>query len=120
MTFDAAAWESFPAPRVLSFQRPSTVAVSGCGTNSIHASVEYTAINRDLDANGDGVLDGCEPGCTVADLAEPFDLLDLADISAFVAAFAAGGPAVDLSEPFGVFDLSDIAAFVAAFAAGCP
>lgn len=120
VTFDAAAWESFPAPRVLSFQRPSTVAVSGCGTNSIHASVEYTAINRDLDANGDGVLDACEPGCSVADLAEPFDLLDLADISAFAAAFAAGDPAVDLSEPFGVFDLSDITAFVAAFAAGCP
>ena len=120
LTFDAAAWESFPAPRVLSFQRPSAVSVAGCGTNSIRASIEYTAINREFDANGDGVLDGCEPGCSAADLAEPFGLLDLADISAFGAGFVAGDATVDLSAPFGVFDLGDIAAFVTAFTAGCP
>ncbi len=59
-------------------------------------------------------------GCNPADLAEPFGLLDLADISAFAGAFVAQGTGADLAEPFGVFDLSDITAFVGAFQAGCP
>jgi hypothetical protein len=120
ITFDAPTWASFPTPRVLGFQRPSSVDVAGCGTNSINASVEYVAINRDFDANADGVLDGCGPGCSIADLAEPFGVLDLADISAFVAAFSGGDASVDLAEPFGVFDLADVVAFVTAFGAGCP
>lgn len=58
--------------------------------------------------------------CSPADLAEPLGILDLADISAFAAAFVGQDPAADLAEPFGVFDLSDITAFVGAFTAGCP
>ncbi|MBZ0172491.1 MAG: hypothetical protein K8E66_08950, partial [Phycisphaerales bacterium] len=54
-----------------------------------------------------------------ADLAEPFGILDLADITAFVTGFQVEDPAVDFAEPFGVFDLADITAFVASFAAGC-
>jgi subtilisin family serine protease len=57
--------------------------------------------------------------CT-ADLAEPFGVLDLADIQAFTAAFIAGDPLADLAAPTGVFDLADIQAFTAAFIAGCP
>lgn len=56
--------------------------------------------------------------CT-ADFVEPFGTLDLADISAFVAAFAAAQPQADLAEPWGTHDLSDITAFVAGFLAGC-
>jgi hypothetical protein len=59
------------------------------------------------------------PDCA-ADLAEPFGLLDLADITAFVAAFAAQDLAADLAEPFGLLDLSDVVAFVTSFTAGCP
>jgi hypothetical protein len=58
--------------------------------------------------------------CNAADLAEPFDVLDLADINAFVAGFTTQDPIADLAAPFGVFDLGDINAFVAAFSAGCP
>ena len=58
--------------------------------------------------------------CNPADLAEPFGVLDLADISAFVGGFVALDPASDLAPPFGVFDLSDVVAFVGAFTAGCP
>ncbi len=61
----------------------------------------------------------CENPCPV-DLAEPFGVLDLADIQAFVAAFASGGSAADLAEPFGVLDLNDLSAFVQGFLAGCP
>jgi hypothetical protein len=59
------------------------------------------------------------PGCNAADLAEPFGTLDLADITAFIAAFMAQDPAADL-DGSGVFDLADVVAFVEAFMAGCP
>lgn len=59
-------------------------------------------------------------GCNAADLAEPFGLLDLSDINAFVLAFINGDPAADIAPPFGILDLSDISAFALAFAAGCP
>ena len=55
-----------------------------------------------------------------ADLAAPFGILDLADISAFTAGFLAEQPLADLAEPIGVFDLTDISAFVNSFLAGCP
>lgn len=59
-------------------------------------------------------------GCNAADIAEPFDVLDLADIGAFVAAFTMQQPAADIAEPFGVYDLADLGAFITAFTAGCP
>jgi hypothetical protein len=58
-------------------------------------------------------------GCP-ADLAEPFGILDLADINAFTLGFVTQDQASDLAEPFGVLDLADINAFVASFTAGCP
>jgi hypothetical protein len=59
-------------------------------------------------------------GCNAADLAEPFGILDLADISAFIDGFTNQLPIADLAAPFGTFDLADIGAFVAAFSGGCP
>jgi hypothetical protein len=53
--------------------------------------------------------------CNAADLAEPFGVLDLADINAFVAASRARTRSRTSPRPFGVFDLADINAFVAAF-----
>jgi hypothetical protein len=61
-----------------------------------------------------------DPGCNDADLAEPFGVLDLADISAFVTGFLAQDPIADLAPPAGVWDLADVTAFVTAFQAGCP
>ncbi|MBZ0171782.1 MAG: NF038122 family metalloprotease, partial [Phycisphaerales bacterium] len=58
--------------------------------------------------------------CNLADLVEPYGVLDLADITAFLVAFSAMDPAADVAEPFGTFDLADIVAFVAAHDAGCP
>ncbi len=59
-------------------------------------------------------------GCTAADLAQPFGVLDLADLQAFVAGFLANDPIADLAAPAGVFDLADLQAFVASFNGGCP
>ena len=55
-----------------------------------------------------------------ADFAEPFGILDLADITAFATFFQAGDPIADFAGPFGVLDLADITAFVTAFQSGCP
>jgi hypothetical protein len=60
------------------------------------------------------------PSCSAADLAPPFGVLDLADLIAFVSAFAGGDPSADLAPPFGVLDLADVNAFVTLFLAGCP
>ena len=61
-----------------------------------------------------------DDGCTIADLADPRGVLDLADIAVFVTAFNNGELAADLAEPIGVIDLADISAFVVSFTAGCP
>lgn len=54
-----------------------------------------------------------------ADLAEPFGVLDLADIQVFIAGFVAQVPIADLNND-GIFDLTDVQVFVASFTAGCP
>jgi len=68
------------------------------------------------------LLNQCDASgpCNAADFAEPFGVLDLADVTAFVTAFTAQNPAADLAEPLGVLDLADLVAFVTAFGAGCP
>ena len=73
------------------------------------------------DVDGDGEPDACQGGgCTDADLAEPFGVLDLADITVFIGAFNAQDPIADLVPPAGVWDLADLSAFVASFIDGCP
>ncbi len=64
------------------------------------------------------VADGGPAGCNAADLVEPFGVLDLGDVQAFVGAFVAGDLLADLTGE-GVLDLADLAAFVNAFVGGC-
>ncbi len=59
-------------------------------------------------------------GCNGADLAEPYGLLDLSDVLAFVTAFQAGDQRADLVMPFWTFDLADLIEFVTEFSGGCP
>lgn len=61
-----------------------------------------------------------DAACSLADIAEPYEVLDLSDISGFIAAFGAQEPPADIAAPFGVFDLADISGFVESFTAGCP
>lgn len=78
------------------------------GTSDRDAAIEWVSSN---------LISG---PCTVADLAEPFDTLDLADIVAFVDAFTTVDLSADVAAPFGVLDLADIVGFVDSFVAGCP
>jgi len=57
-------------------------------------------------------------GDCLADVAEPYELLDLADVSAFVGAFVAQDPLADLNAD-GLFDLTDVTLFVDGFTGGC-
>ena len=47
-------------------------------------------------------------------------MLDLNDVVAFVAAFGAASADADIAEPFGVLDLADVLLFIDWFLAGCP
>ena len=78
------------------------------------SSVEGVSSNRVI-----SVL-GASGGCNVADLAEPFGVLDFSDVVAFLGAFDQMESGADLAEPIGTFDFSDVVAFLGAFAAGCP
>ena len=55
----------------------------------------------------------------LADLAQPYGILDLSDINSFVSGFLASDPAVDLDEN-GILDLADIGLFIAVVVDGCP
>jgi hypothetical protein len=58
-------------------------------------------------------------GCNAADVAEPFGVLDLSDVSAFAAGFIAQDPISDIDDNE-FWDLTDVNLFVTEFVAGCP
>lgn len=57
--------------------------------------------------------------CNAADLVEPWGLLDLADIVAFITGFVGHDPIADL-DGNGVFDIGDVNIFTEGFTSGCP
>lgn len=71
------------------------------------------------DAADLSIMDG-NGGCNAADLAEPFGVLDLDDVDAFIGAFLGGDAAADIAPPVGVIDLDDVDAFIGLFLGGCP
>lgn len=56
--------------------------------------------------------------CNPADFSEPYGVLDLSDITAFVSSFGSQSPPADLNGD-GLWDLSDIVVFMAGFMDGC-
>ncbi len=61
-----------------------------------------------------------EGGCSPADLAEPYGVLNFFDLAAYMGLFTTQDPGADLAAPFGVFNFFDVAAYLSAFNAGCP
>jgi hypothetical protein len=60
-----------------------------------------------------------EARCSEGDFAEPFFVLDLADIQRYITLFTAGAPEADMRPPFDVLDLADLQAFLQGFLSGC-
>ncbi|USN98736.1 MAG: zinc metalloprotease [Phycisphaeraceae bacterium] len=58
-------------------------------------------------------------GCNPADVAEPYGVLDLNDVQAFIAGFIGQSAISDLNGD-GVYDLVDVQMFITAFNTGCP
>lgn len=59
-------------------------------------------------------------GCSAADLAEPFGVLNFFDLSTYLALFNAGDPAADLAAPFGDLNFFDLSTYLNLFNQGCP
>jgi len=83
------------------------------------AYADFGPFSDNADSGYDGSL-SMAPGCNAADTAEPYDVLDLADLTAFIGAFTGGHPGADLAQPQGTLDLGDLTAFVGLFLGGCP
>ena len=58
------------------------------------------------------------PDCP-ADLAEPFDVLDVFDVIEFLGGFDAQDPSTDLAAPAGTFDVFDVIEYLSLFDQGC-
>lgn len=83
-------------------------------------TVVYDGTVPNTDVTGTLGSESISVRCGVADLAEPYGLLDFSDVIAFLTFFDAMDPAADLEVPIGSFDFSDVIAFLIAFAEGCP
>lgn len=55
-----------------------------------------------------------------ADLAEPFGVLNVFDIQAYIGLYNAQDPFADLAAPFGTFNIFDLQAYINLYNAGCP
>ncbi|RMH28678.1 MAG: VCBS repeat-containing protein [Planctomycetota bacterium] len=86
------------------------------------------------DLNGDGLADMAlgyagntcvrvffaqAPECP-ADMAEPFGVLNIFDIQAFIGLYNGQDAGADLAEPFGVFNIFDLQAYIDLYNQGCP
>lgn len=94
--------------------------VAGPWTHPVFSPTFFSSTFINITLTGASYAIPAPSGCNAADIAEPFDVLDLADIQAFVAAFVAQEPAADIAPPAGVWDLADLQAFIVAFTGGCP
>jgi hypothetical protein len=60
------------------------------------------------------------PGCSPADLSEPYGVLNFFDVAAYLALYNNADPAADLAPPFGVINFFDLSEYLTLYNAGCP
>ena len=116
-------WDAQPAP-ILAGLRNSIRwgTLYNFGYSSINAPDETTV--RVLLDDGTSLqvpaVAAASARCGEGDFAEPFFVLDLADIQRYVQLFAAGSQEADIRAPFLILDLADLQAFISGFVSGCP
>lgn len=59
-------------------------------------------------------------GCSPADIALPYDVLNFLDIQAFIGLYNAQDPAADFALPTGTWNFLDIQAYIGIYNQGCP
>lgn len=85
----------------------------------VQASDSFFSDNSDIDTDFRFVvIRGLGP-CVLADVSEPYGVLDLSDVNIFVVGFIGTNGISDLNDD-NVWDLGDISLFVDAFLGGCP
>ncbi len=60
------------------------------------------------------------PGCSDADLAEPFGVINFFDLAAYLTLYNAGDPAADIAAPLGTLNFFDLSEYLTRYNAGCP
>jgi hypothetical protein len=90
------------------------------GTANVILSLAVASISLDAAGSSIALIANAQAaGCNAADIAEPYNILDLADLTAFIIAFTGLDPVADLDNN-GLFDLTDLTLYITAFNAGCP
>jgi len=107
-------------PRGFEFEVPD-LAVIGTQTQlRLTASTAGGTVFVDDVHIGTTRLPDLDPGCSDADLAEPYGLLNIFDIQAYIGLYNSQDPAADLAAPFGVFNIFDLQEYINRYNAGCP
>jgi len=71
------------------------------------------------DCDQDGVPDDCDDSVCAADLAPPFDVLNIFDFLAFQTLYSDQDPCADVAAPIGVWNVFDFLAFQTSYGNGC-
>lgn len=66
------------------------------------------------------VEENSNPGCSGADLAEPYGVLNFFDLATYLDLYNSQAAAADIAAPFGVLNFFDLSAFLDLYNAGCP
>ncbi len=88
------------------------------------ARIRATAVNQGAQGYALVIAGAVEennfPGCSTADLVEPYGVINFFDLARYLDLYNAQDPAADLVAPFGVLNFFDLAAYLDSYNAGCP
>lgn len=101
-------WELWTeAPGIERTEPVYVVFAQGAGASEVDDAVAWVEAN----------LVG---GACLPDFAEPFGVLNVFDLFAYLEAYGAEDPRADLAAPFGAWNVFDLFAYLEAYGAGCP
>ncbi|MEM7622729.1 MAG: M12 family metallo-peptidase, partial [Planctomycetota bacterium] len=132
-----ASGRSFQLPNTTVDTVPAAFQISDLGVNyAVVALGASTAVDcngngspdacdiaegAELDANGNNVPDSCEAtGCSIVDIAQPFNVLNSLDLIATITAANSGDLGFDVADPAGGVDIFDVLELIDVFNEGCP